>query len=131
MKFTGMCVAHLAAVAATRVRIPASCQILYLNFKTRDRVRDPGTQRSFLKEIYKGEIFPVETFSRCHHVKNILLPSLNLIPIIYFSSLSFQKSFVVVALSAKLTKECLLVPRLPSALPTYFPYEDDNCCRRV
>ena len=98
MKFTGMCVAHLAAVAATRVRIPASCQILYLNFKTRDRVRDPGTQRSFLK----GEIFPVETFSRCHHVKNILLPSLNLIPIIYFSSLSFQKSFVVVALSAKL-----------------------------
>ena len=31
-------VAHLAAGAATRVQIPASCQILYKQFKTRDGV---------------------------------------------------------------------------------------------
>ena len=35
-------VAHLAAVAATRVWIPASCQILHVKYKTWDGVRSPG-----------------------------------------------------------------------------------------
>ena len=44
-------VVHLAAVAATRVRIPASCQILYIKYlkKNRDGVLDPGNNLFFTK----------------------------------------------------------------------------------
>ena len=44
-------IAHLAAVAATRVWIPASCQILYIKYriKTRDGVRKPGNKKFYLK----------------------------------------------------------------------------------
>ena len=47
-------IAHLAAVAATRVRIRASCQILYIQYKkTRDGVYgNMGTKRVFKKVLH-------------------------------------------------------------------------------
>ena len=41
----------MAAVAATRVRIPASCQILYKKYKTRDGVREPGNKKFLFLSI--------------------------------------------------------------------------------
>ena len=37
---SGKSLGGAVAVAATRVRIPASCQILYIKYKTRDGERD-------------------------------------------------------------------------------------------
>ena len=44
-------VAHLAAVAVTQIRFPASCQILYKKSKTRDGVRKPGHKKSLIKKL--------------------------------------------------------------------------------
>ena len=52
----GSLVAHLAAVTATWVRIPASCQILYIHIvKSLDGLWDPGTR--FKKSLYS--LFPI------------------------------------------------------------------------
>ena len=62
-------VAHIAAVEATRARIPTSCQIL--SIKPLDGVRDPGNiKKSFKKLIRKGRL---RNFAHVAKTKPILI----------------------------------------------------------